>query len=65
MFIRNPKPLKPKTKHIELVCVCELDHINASLSYTRSKHKLKLNKLKSSYGPSSSGRPDPKTIQRA
>jgi len=25
------------------LCVCELEHINTSLSYTRSKYKLKTN----------------------
>ena len=40
MYIRNPKPVKSKTKRIELVCVCEFEHINTGVSHTRSKHKL-------------------------
>ena len=65
MYIRDPKPVKPKTKLIELVCVCELEHINTSLSYTRSKHKLKVDKLKFSCRTPSPSRLEPNTIQRA
>ena len=64
MYIRNPKSVKPKTTRIELVCVCKLEHINTSLSYTISKHKFKLHKSKSSYRTPSPNRLDPNTIQR-
>ena len=32
MFFENLKPVKPKTKRIELVCECELEYINTSLA---------------------------------
>jgi len=47
------------------VCVCELEYINTSLSYTRSKHKLNLNRPKSSCRTPSPSRLDPNTIQWA
>ena len=65
MYTLNLKPVKPKIKHIELVCVCELEHINTSLSYIRSKNKLNLNKLKSSCRTPSPSRLDSNAIQRA
>ena len=64
MYTWNPKPVKLKPKRIAL-CVCELEHINTSLSNTRSKHKLKLNKLKSSCRTPSSSQLDPNAIQWA
>ena len=41
MCIRNPKSVKPKTKQVELVCVCELEHINTIYLHTRSKLNIK------------------------
>ena len=48
VYLKSKKRLNQKSNILNL-CVCELKHINTSLSYTRSKYKLKLNKPKSSY----------------
>ena len=62
--IQNRLNRKPNVLNL-YVCVCELEHINTSLSYTRSKHKFKLDKLKYSCRTPSPNRLDPNTIQRA
>ena len=61
MCTYNSKQVKPKTKHIKLLCVC----VNLSISMlsifnTRSKQK---HKPKSSCKTLSSSRLDPNTIQ--
>ena len=61
-ILEDPKPIKPKPK----TGVCELEQIKTNQSYTRSKQKLKLNKLryKSSCRSLSPSRLDPNLIDR-